>query len=108
MKKLENDFTRGKREFHSLFKNERINVYQVTMTYSTNEKDIFIEVFKPKICKADIYHTDSYEKYPKDNEFGKRAWTITTMGSLNKILKNEFQLSNEEINEISQICNNVF
>lgn len=102
MKKLEEKFRKGCREFQRLYSDERITIYQIVLTYPTGAKDTYLEVFKPVICKTNIFVEEEYEKYPANEEFGARAWTITTMGSLRKILTNEFGLSQDEINTIAE------
>lgn len=102
MKKLEEKFRKGCREFQRLYSDERITIYQITMTYPTGAKDIYLEVFKPVICKTNIFVGEEYEKYPVNEEFGVRAWTITTMGSLRKILTQEFGFSGDEVIAIAE------
>lgn len=107
MKYLKDNFRKGNREFQKLHSDERITIYQVTMTYpATGYKDSYLEVFKPRFCQPNKFVDDEYERYPSDEEWGARAWTITTMGSLRKILSGEFGLSQDEIKDIAEKCQN--
>lgn len=103
---LKDNFTRGNREFQKLHSDDRITVFQVVMVYPTGAKDTFLEVFKPRFCQPNKFVDDEYERYPSDEEWGARAWTITTMGSLRKILTGEFGISQDEINTIAEKCQN--
>ena len=78
-------------EFKQFYKDNELVIYEVKQPYADGGGNtIWYEIFKYRVKEKDRFHDDEWEVYPNDEEFGTYAWACTTIGSVNKILKQRF------------------
>ena len=89
---LKKHFKRGNREFLQLYRDNKLALYQITMTLPDGVVQ-FAEIFRVRVHQPDPYHyNESYEMYPGDESFGEWAWCCSTLPSLEKILTMKFDV----------------
>lgn len=104
MIKLKKEFTKFGANYTQVYKNWLFSVYRIDKEFQNGETGTWWEIFFIKTRDKDIYHDDEYEKYPADEDFGSWAWSCSTKGSLEKVLKREFPGFDEDYDEILRIC----
>ena len=87
MIELKKDFTRNGTRYRQLMKNEQIVLYRCSRE---DGLDTYYEVFKYKTRTEDFLHTEEWEVYPSDNDFGKWAWCCSNGKSVEKVLRKHF------------------
>jgi len=76
-----------------LYKDSELVIYGISQPSVDDPSEIvkWYEVFEYRVMPPDQYHNDSYELYPKADEyFGKWAWSCTNDASVMKVLKKHF------------------
>lgn len=91
MIELKKEFKKYGFEYRQIEKLDDIVVY-MAQGKSCDEKvtNSWFEIFRPTVKQPDKFFDEEYEAYPSSSSFGNWAWCCTTIGSIRKILKNEF------------------
>ena len=90
MIELKKKFIKSGIEFEQIFKDDVLVIYQLSKTYDDGYVSKWFEVFKYTVRKPDIYHSDRFEKYPGDEQFGLWAWSCSNKDVVQKVLNREF------------------
>ena len=99
MIELKKEFTMKGVKFSQKYKDDELVIYE--LSYVDYPKKWY-EVFKLKVFKPDIYHNDTYEKYPRDESFGNWAWCSSNLDSVRKVLRKHFP--NHRLTDNDEIC----
>lgn len=91
MIELKAEFTKRGSTFKQLHKDERLAIYSVTrLNADDGTPYTWYEVFRRLVKEKDLYHQDTYEKYPSDEAFGTWAWSCSNKQCVEKMLKKHF------------------
>lgn len=93
---IANSFNKMGERYTQLYKDEEIVIYKITFPS--------VEVFKYRVHKPNKFHSDKWEKYPSNDDFGIWAWCATSKFQFERILKDHFALSDEKYKICAGAC----
>ena len=88
MIELKKDFRRKGIDFHQIHKDDKVVIYQLRQ----NGVRPWYEIFRYKTREPDIYHDDTYEVYPSDEDFGKWAWSCSKYGVIERVFRDRLKM----------------
>lgn len=90
----------GELTYRQLVKNNAVVVFQVRPSTQKTWKNGWYEVFMYKVHQPDKFHDDEYEMFPSDESFGKWVWNCSDLEVVRKVLREHFNFSESEIEDI--------
>jgi hypothetical protein len=96
MKKLKKEMQKKGMKFFQVYENETFYIYATIIEDWFNS----YEIFTKKLNKPWKYCEEESERYPRDDDFGVWAWSCSNDTSLSKILRQKYDTTTKEIEEI--------